>query len=129
MNVRETNTTTFLACVVLPGCAGYNHQLVSDGERGKVIGSFSHGNGKSHIVLEVGGKQFPATGFLIEKSEDFAKLHKRYGAIRHFLYSATPELHSDDGATLQCKLSWCAGEKPTGICTGLKEGQLDVHAE
>lgn len=131
-------------CVLgLWGCAGHSHRLARSDDPAVSAGSFSHeGAEERAMVLEIGGQRFSARGFEVHRSQNLAELRRRYGAgskhyerifsgldTDHYLYSANPELRSDDGLTTRCSLTWRAFGVPAGTCKTAEGKPIQVQFE
>ena len=133
-----------LATVALAGCAGHTHGLAQDdSDRDLTVGTFRHeGPEGSMMVLEFRGTRFEARGFAIERNQNLAELKRRYGIDRkhwdrifsgmdtdHYVYSAEPVLHAENGASLRCSAAWRATASPEGHCVTDKGTQINFRFE
>lgn len=124
---------TIPACVCVLGiwgCAGHSHRLARSDDPSVSAGSFSHERmEKRAIILEIDGQRYSARGFEVHRSQNLTELRRRYRAgskhyyrilsgldTNHYVYSANPELHSDNGLTTRCSLTWRAFGVPAGTC-------------
>ena len=136
---RKILATCFLG-VTLSGCAGHTHRLVSENDSPPVTGSFSHeGTQAPVMVLEIEGARYEGRGFVIQHSQDLAKLRKLFGPGKHYdritsgmdsdhiKNSASPVLRTESGETIRCLLAWRSGQGPAGVCTKPDGKEIDVR--
>lgn len=137
--ITKILATCFLG-VTLSGCAGHTHQMVSENDSLSVTGSFSHeGTQAPVMVLELEGARYEGRGFVIQHSQDLAKLRKLFGPGKHYdqiasgmdsdhkRSSASPVLRAPNGETIRCLLAWRSGQGPAGFCTKPDGKQIDVR--
>lgn len=115
--------------VVLAGCGAHSHMLTKDSAPQWLKGEFSHGQ-TNRLVLETADRQFEATGFAVEKHQNWAELSRRYRSTDpkhwdrisaghdkdHETYSTEVLAVAKDGTELNCRLAWPAGKNPQGLC-------------
>jgi len=141
MNTWMNLATACLASVALYGCAAHTYQLISDEESGKAVGLFARDGGEPRISLEFGGKKFAASGFAVTRSQNLSELRRQYGSYskhyanvfsgldsRHYVYSANPELRSDDGQRLRCVFAWRLAKALAGTCTTSDGKQVEIRS-
>ena len=118
------------AAVVLAGCGAHSHMLAKDSAPQLLKGEFSHGQ-TNRLVLESADRQYEATGFAVEKHQNWAELERRYRGTEpkhwdrifaghdkdHETYSAQAKAIAKDGTELNCRLAWPSGKNPQGICS------------
>jgi hypothetical protein len=133
-----------LAALALAGCIGHTHSLIQgESDREITVGTFRHdGPEGSMMVLEFRGKRFEARGFAIERNQNLAELKRHYGIDRkhwdrissgmdtdHYVYSAEPVLHAENGATLRCPTVWRANGAPAGHCVTAEGTHINFQFE
>ena len=137
--ITKILATCFLG-VMLYGCAGHTHKLLSENDSPLVTGSFSHeGTQTPVMVLELEGARYEGRGFVIQHHQDLAELRKLFGPGKHYdritsgmdrdhiKNSASPVLRSQSGETILCLLAWSSGQSPAGVCTKPDGKQIDVR--
>ena len=140
MSTTKKMLATCFFGVIISGCAGHSHRLVSVNNSTPVTGSFSHEEGQEPVmVLELEGARYEGRGFVIQQFQDIAQLRKLYGFGKHYdqivsgmdrdhiKNSASPVLRAQSGETIRCLLAWSAGQGPAGVCTKPNGKQIHVR--
>ena len=128
----KTLCLSALAALLLAGCGGHAHRLVTDGNTAYLSGELVHDGGDDNrLVLTAPARRYVARGFVVEQRTDWAELRKRYGASEsrhwdrivagldtdHASYSVQTTVRADDGDAMSCRLVWTAMTRPAGVCT------------
>lgn len=121
--------TILSVALVVTGCGAHSHLLTKDSAPQLLKGEFIHGQ-TNRLTLESADRQYEATGFAVEKHQNWAELSRRYRGTDpkhwdrifagldkdHETYSAEVRAIAKDGAELNCKLAWPSGKTPQGLC-------------